>query len=369
MDLSPLYYDPVIEYDHKYDLKAWKKCVELLEKGRYEESLNEFMRYVNSDSAKKYNVGKNHWVIPHGSLMVEIKVTPDNYVEIYAPFLKLPSDNRVALLRQISELNFRVLILSQIVLYNDSLHFTYRTPLPLIDPYKIYDVLKEICWNGDSYDDMFIEKFGAIPLREKKVNYIPQKKIDKAYEYFQAFIDEAFRYDSYFQTKRWPEFSYDIFGITLMKTDWIIAPQGFLRTEIERIVQILFDKKSLEDINSEVRNELMKLKSYSKEHFSKDLYEPNFFIPAKGRSDITSCQKHLAKRYEWATGDRSGGSNTGVVLNFLFSTYHLMFNYFVPEKIKKEILNTNKKCGNKQWAYSADLMWQSFQRIMSLPPE
>lgn len=365
MDVAPTHTESIVDYQHKLDLKAYKKSVELLEKGKHEESLREFMKYVNTEASKKHEVEKNHWVVPHGSLMVEVKITPEGQLEVNAPFLKLSEEKRVPLLRQICEFNFNVLILSQIVLKKEELSFRYSTPLSLVDPHKIYGVLQEICLNGDSYDDVFIEKFGAVPLREKRVTYLPEKTIDQAWDLFQKFLDEATRYDQYFQAKRWRGFSYDILGITLMKIDHIIVPQGYLRTELEKSVQSLFARRHPDDIVTDLREDIKKFKNYPKEKFAKDLYRPSFFIHAKKRSDIPTCQKNLSQRYEWTVQDRSAGSNVGVVLNYLFGTYRLLYNYFVPDKLREEILGVHKKSSAKPWNEAADDMLESFKLIMA----
>lgn len=364
MDVAPTYMETIIDFEHKLDLNAYKKCVDLLEKQKYEESLTEFMKYVNTEAFKKYQVEKNHWVIPHGSLMLEILVTKDGTLEVNAPFLKLPQDRKVPLLRQICEFNFNVLILSQVALDADALTFRFRTPLSLIDPYKLYAVLQEICLNGDSYDDSFIEKFGAVPLREKTVEYLPEKTVEKAWELYQTFLDEATRYDQYFQSKRWRGFSYDILGVELMKIDHIIAPQGFLRTELEKSVMALFARRHPDEIVTDVREDIKKLKAYPKDKFAKDLYKPSFFIHAKKRADVAACQKNLQQRYEWTQQDRSSGSNVGIALNYLFGAYRLLYNYYVPDKLRDEILKVLRATSGRPWNESADLMFESFQMIM-----
>jgi hypothetical protein len=364
MDIAPNHSDSLVAYESNLDLKAYKKCTELLEKRRHEESFHEFIRYVNAELAKKTMVEKNHWVIPHGSLILDVKITPSGILEIRAPFLKLPPERRIALLRQICEFNFNVLILSQVLLDGDDLTFHFSTPLTLIDPHKIYGALQEICLNGDSYDDAFIEKFGAVPLREKTVEYLPEKTVGQAWESWHLYLDEALTYDQYFQDKRWRGFSYDILAIALMKIDFVIAPQGFLRTEVEKSIMTLFSRRHPDEIVLDVREDVKKLKTYPKDKFARDLYKPSFFIPARTRSDVSTCQNNLQQRYEWTLQDRSAGSNVGVVLNYLFGAYRLLYNYFLPEKLQEEVLGVLRATSQKPWNEAADLMVASFQKIM-----
>ncbi|MFH1438624.1 MAG: hypothetical protein ABIJ56_23145 [Pseudomonadota bacterium] len=368
MDITPTFTDSVVKFDHQLDLDAYKKSVDMLEAGKYAESLQLFMQYVNATAAKKYKVDMLHWRIPHGSLIVDVQVTQQDYLLVTAPFLKLPADppgKRIALMRQVCDLNFSALTLSQIVLRGEELTFEFATPMSLVDPFKLYAVLQEICLSGDSFDDEFIGKFGATPLREKEVKPLAQKTVDKAWELYHSYLDESMQYDEYFTQKRWKGFSYDILGIALMKIDHVIAPQGYLRTELEKSVQHLFANKHPDDIVIDLREDFKKFKSFPREKFDSDLYEPNFFIHAKKDANLPTCQKNLQKRYEWAVQDRSGGSNVGVALNYLFATYRLLYNYYVPDKMKKELLGVVKSTSRKPWKDAAEVMYVSFQKIMS----
>jgi len=367
MNITPIYVDPVIQYKHEYNLQAWEEAKRLFEQKQYIDSLHAFLKYINTESYKRYMVTPNHWIIPHGSLMVEIKVTDDGFVEVNAPFLKLPPEGSVALLRQIAEFNFNVLKLSQIILEGDSLSFKVKIPLELIDNFKFYGILREICLNGDTYDDIFIEKFGAIPLREKSVRYYEPQVVEKAWTIFHKILDETLLYDEYFCTNRWKDFSFDIMGIGLMKIDYLIAPQGFLRTEIEKTLNVMFDvQKPLDVAINETRENIKKLKSIPKEKFKNDLYEANFFIPARKTADLNQIQEFLSKRYELAIQDKSGGSYTGVVLDYLFATYHLLYNYFISDTLLNEINGVLKACSNISWEQSSEIMWLHFQKIMNL---
>ena len=61
----------------------------------------------------------------------------NNTCSIKAPFLQLPEKNVVGLLRQMAEINFSVLVMSQIVRHENQLWFEFACPLELLEPYKI----------------------------------------------------------------------------------------------------------------------------------------------------------------------------------------------------------------------------------------
>ena len=95
----------------------------------------------------------------HGSIIVNIKLDEEK-LSITAPFVALPEKGRIPLLRQVAGLNFNAMDLATIYLRDNRLSFEYSCPIQLINPYKIYYILQEICCTGDKYDDEFETKFG-----------------------------------------------------------------------------------------------------------------------------------------------------------------------------------------------------------------
>ncbi len=175
-------------------------------------------------------------MIPHGSLILEIRITPDGFIEITAPFVRISEEKRAPLLRQALEINTAPLTLPQLILENSEFRFFFRTPLPLAHPDKMYRVLFEICIYGDSFDDELITRYGAQPLRPKKVKPFTQKKIEKAWQTYRSILEEARQDAQQFAAKRLWGFGFEILGIALMCIDHCIAPQGYLRTRLERSI-------------------------------------------------------------------------------------------------------------------------------------
>ena len=85
--------------------------------------------YAGKDIRKKYgNSDESFFKIPHGSIVVEIEIS-DKALSIKVPFLQLGENNRVPILRKITEANFSLLNLSQIKLSDNLLNFEYSAPL------------------------------------------------------------------------------------------------------------------------------------------------------------------------------------------------------------------------------------------------
>ncbi len=363
MELTPVYVEPINRYFNKVDSSLYREACALYEEGKHEEAFRVFMRYLNREMAESCEMEPGLWRIPHGSIVVDISIR-DGVLDVTAPFVKLPSERLAPVLRQVFDINTRVLTLPRITLQDDALTFHYSCPLSLAEPFKTYGVLREICINGDAYDDEFIDEFGAVALREKEVTDLPAETVEQAWQRYHELLDEVLTYDEYYDNKRWYGFSYDIMGIGLMRIDYTLAPQGFLRTRLERAISTLWDKRPLEEVVVTLREKIRAFKTIPRETFDKDFYRSTFFMNDRCSGEVEAARKALGNRHEWATQDRSGRNATGVVMNYVFGAYDLLYKYFLPESLEEELVTTLTACSRRPWPEAADLAWASFQKIM-----
>lgn len=363
MDTCPAYYAPLNKYESTWNHKLYQESVKQFEDRQYRQSFRTLMNAINQVQTEKCEKGSDRWVLPHGSLIVEISLTEDA-IEVRAPFIKLPEKRRAPILRQIWELNTRSLTLGLIKLDGDDLNFHFSTPLDLADPFKVYSILHEICITGDSHDDVFVDEFGATPLGDKDVTPLPAEQVDRGWEIYRAMLDEALRYDEYFTGKRLHGFSYDVLGIALMQIDCVIAPQGYMRAKLERSTSYLWERRPMDEVVAQLRKEVHFFQAFEREKFGQDLYRSTFFVGDRKNAEIQTCQKVMGERHDWARQDKSQRNHRGVVLNYLFACYHLMYSFYLPEKLHAELHDTLKACSGQPWEAAEELAWSSFTKIM-----
>ena len=124
--------------ESKLNVEAFDASVEAFENHEYLKSFYALLDYINGDFRTKYgNVQGNEFHIPHGSIIVNIKLDEEK-LSITAPFVALPEKGRIPLLRQVAGLNFNAMDLATIYLRDNRLSFEYSCPIQLINPYKIY---------------------------------------------------------------------------------------------------------------------------------------------------------------------------------------------------------------------------------------
>ena len=147
------------------NVDAWNTVLDKFDNKQYAEVVRGCINYVDSAIETKFaNTDKTEYNIPHGSIIVQVKIT-ENELVVNAPFLSLEGSKQVPLLRQVAQLNFTPLALSRIDLEDDKLYFRCEVPLDACEPYKVYDIFREICINEMCIRDrlyvVLILKYGS----------------------------------------------------------------------------------------------------------------------------------------------------------------------------------------------------------------
>ena len=347
------------------DPMKWDIVLDLYDRGLYKDVIIGILDYVDSELVtKRGNPAKTDFVIPHGSAIVKIKIDDKNF-HVTAPFLEVPSTHNIPLLRQVSEINLFPLNLSTIVLENNQLIFKYSCPLELCEPYKIYDVLREICRYADAYDDEFIKKFNARWVHRPVIRTFAQKYTDYAWNRVQLYLQEASAYIDYLERKRLIEFCLDMMAITLMKIDYYAVPQGAVRTDIERVVSQLQDNET--PINDRIRKGrefLSSLKGHTKQEFTKDLYVAEVFIPLRLNFTNEMVEPYFQRYYEVAKKEIAAREYLGAVLTLQTAFFSLFYNYIFPDDIKEIISTALVQSSHKPWDKAASVLWEALENIL-----
>lgn len=368
MNTSPMFDKSLITKDtHMYDFEYWDTVVKTYENKQYKQTIIEVLNYINPDLVEKTgNSDKTKFVISHGSIVIFLDIDDDRYT-IRAPFLKMPEQNKVALMRQLTELNFFSLNLTQIVLNDkDELEFIFESPLEMCEPYKIYNILEEICMVADGNDDVFIEKFGAKRLTEPKIERFSTEMVDKAWEKFQAYLKEAIDYIAYFESKNMYPFCWDVCYTTFTKIDYYMKPQGFLRYEIEKAVNELNAQVHLNERVAKAKNALQKFQALSKDKFAESLYKIEVFITEKPKARLPDIQSFIQKTYQNSEQEIAKGDGIGATYTLMTGLLDLFYRRDIPAKIMDKFVSALADMSQKPWGEAATILWRSVDGVMKM---
>jgi hypothetical protein len=349
----------------KLQRNQWQDTTKLFEEGKYHESLLKLFDYVDKDLvAKRGNADKTEFNVPHGSVVVNIKIENDQ-LNIKVPFLKLPEKSTIPLLRRITEINFTPLNLATIVLEGDELQFKYSTALKQCEPWKMYYVFREICINADNYDDEFIDKFGAIRIHEPSVEYFSEEKQNEIWETYQAMLSEAAQYGEHFENKRIPGFVWDVLLQLFFYIDYQIAPQGALRTKIEDVVSYMQNRNySLQQKIDKGKSLFKDLQNISKEELCSNLYITDLFIPVKNTASHESVKETFQNQFETAKKEMAHKDYLGAALSIRYIFLYEFYYSYAPEDVVETITTALEKSSGQPWEQAANILWEAMNKIM-----
>ncbi|MBN1182015.1 MAG: hypothetical protein JXB49_06990 [Bacteroidales bacterium] len=367
MNITPTFdCSPLGSTKSKINTSYWDKVLDEYDNGRYANVLNALLNYINPELAGKYgNAEKNYFEIPHGSVVVKIKQSSHD-IHIEAPFLDISNSSKVPLMRQVTQLNFYPLTLVSIVLDDkDRLKFTINIPLELAEPYKLYDILREICINADRYDDEFITKFKAEWLQEPRIHRFSDKELEDIWEKVQTYISEGFEYIAFMETKGVIDYAYDVLKSAFSKIDYYISPQGYVRSEFENAIADLDSRAPFNDRIYRGKEFLKKLQGYDKNKFLDDIYVADVFIPFKYKSNINDVRKNFQYAYDTSKDEISRRSFMGAFYTMHCEFLRLFYYNNVDDELADLVAGALEKAAQKTWEEAAGILRETFEIVMN----
>ncbi len=371
MNIAPTFEESLVPPTApKYHLERWPQVVSDYENGKSKAAVLGLLDYIDPTIRQsKGNNNEDEFVIPNGSINIYLSLKND-IIAIAAPFLGLPVKNRVALLRQIAEINFEKMNLAQIILAGERLYFEYETPLALCNPWKIYDVLREICNNADYYDDFFIEKFGAIRIDPIQADQFPPEKIAYAWTKYQEMFDEAFAYIKHLEETRYLYNAMDQIFILLTRLQYYLAPQGFLKTRIDRLIEDMYQNLELSTLISKLKKELVELKNIDQQKFSDALYLPHFLIPTRTNADLLTFQNSIRGIYETARQEMPAGQYKSIYYRIMANLMKFFYeNEFSNATFKSRIIQAMVHTSGKTWKEAVEILMAAIKETLDVQPD
>jgi hypothetical protein len=350
----------------KIQTDIWDNVVDLFEEKKYKESLLRLFDYVDKDiKTKRANADQTEFNVPHGSVIVNIKIEGDQ-LNVKVPFLKLAEKNNIPILRRIAEINFSPLNLATIVLEGNELFFKYSTPMQQCEPWKMYYVFREICINADNYDDEFIQKFGAIRFQEPNVTEFSNEKKEEIWSTYQFLLSETKEYCDYFESKRQEGYLWDALLQLFLNIDYYIAPQGALRTEIEDVVSFMQNRNySLQEKNEKGKNLYKKFQNIAHDDFNSNLYISDLFIPIKYSASLENVRETFTNQYETAKKEMSNSDYMGATLSIRYIFLYEFYYSFAPDDVVETMTAALEQSSSKSWDEAAKILWAAMEKIMT----
>lgn len=351
--------------ESKMKVEAFDESVDAFENKEYLRSFYALLEYLNPDFRTKYaNVQGTEFSIPHGSIVVNLKLTGDR-LSITAPFVALPEKGKIPILRQIAGLNFNDMDLTTIRLKDARLYFEYSCPIALANPYKIYYVLEEICRTGDKYDDEFETKFGAKRIYEPKIEPYAAQVLDEIYDVVQLSCRECLEAVKYFEPGRKFGYIWNILDTTLMKILYYAHPQGQLLNDLNKAVADM-DREDipLPEVTAHGKEVVLRLQALTKEQLAENLYYVETFVPGKRRSNLKNIQENFESTYDKASAALEGNDYMACCLMIIYKFYEMYYYNNVQDDINAVVVKAMQKASAKPFEEAAPILHEAMENIM-----
>lgn len=339
-NIIPKYVRPIAKIDDPESIvDYWDTSVDAFDEKDYKKSVINVINYINPNLIDEDNTeGDIKIVQMQGSAEIHLKITDTTFC-IRAPFLRIgDKTNRVALLRRVAEVNFTPLRLEQIHLKDNELHFEYEMSIELVQPNKVYDIIRNVALFADKYDDEFVENYQAEFIHKPNYTELSQEEKDKVWQQISDVFEDYKNYTELFKEKRWEDFIWDILVISFLKISNMPYVHGKLRSDLISIISLMTDY----DLDFKYRvdkgvNFMKKLLDKSRDEIMKNVYHADQLISLRWRSSEQIITDRLNNSLKSVQDDEKNERyfNVSYFLQYLF--LRLIYDYNLEDSYKKVI--------------------------------
>lgn len=258
----------------------WTEADNLFKDKKYMDSINAFLDYLKDDEENNVRFSNDHdrfsFEFFQGSKIVRGKIEQGMLTaEVKLAAMPQPS---APVMRRLLEMNFG-LYYSRYALDNDAICMRFDTNIETANPSKLYYGLKELAIKSDKQDDLLVQDFSTLqPVDEDHIEAIPEIEKQVKYDAIQNWITETLDKIASVDADK---FSGGICYLLLAlayRIDFLIAPEGQLLNDLEKISGIYFkkDDRQMVEKNRDMIEEFKKLKEKPREDVYKNLFRSKY---------------------------------------------------------------------------------------------
>lgn len=282
----------------------WTDADNLFKEKKYFESLDAFFEYLKDDAEQNTLYERNgetgKFEIFQGSKIVKGMFNRDELkAEVTLAGMSQPS---VPVMRRLLESNFS-LYYSRFALDEGRLCMRFDSDTNTASPSKLYYGLKELATKADKQDDLLVQEFSSLQAVDNEhVAAIPLAEKEVKYRYFQSWIQQTLDAIASVDADKFSGGNAYLLLALIFRIDYLVAPEGKLLSDLEKINGIYFKKDERQTIekNRDMVDAFKKLQSLSKEEVM------NSLIKSKHTFSIVSPQQYKV------IADSINGANTNM---------------------------------------------------------
>ncbi len=322
-------------YKPKQKIEFWNTSEKLFLEKKYMESYEAFFNYLRDDESNNVNFKRDgsriEFELLQGSKIIKGFID-GNKVEAEAD-IAVYEKMSVAFMRRLMEMNYS-LFYTRFAMKDNRICIKFDSAVAAAPPRKLYYAWKELATRADKQDDLLIDDFSMLRTTGNTgIEQLPEAEREIKYNFYKSWLDNTM--------KRIEGLNEDAFsgGIsylllnTTYKIDYLIAPEGTLMNELEKMSWEYFakDNKPYVEKNRKMKEALMKISAIPKEQVIEDLYrvKSTFGIanPAPHQAVVDLFNNNL-NNVKWYIDNNY--NDIAVVIYEYLATYSL-FSYGLPK--------------------------------------
>lgn len=348
----------------KVNMEAYEQAIDQYNEGNYLGAFYQLLDHLNPEFRTKYgNANGTEFHIPHGSILVHIRIADDR-LHISADFLILPEKGRVAMLRQVADLNINRLMLPRFRKEDDRLMMEYACPLSQSHPHKLYFILRNICHVGDRYDDEFCTKFGATRCYEPRVTPYPAETVDRIYEAVQSLVRATLDAVREYNDQRRYGYSWNVIDTTFYQISYFAQPQGQLANDLDKAVDDMDEELPVAELVMKGMAFLEKLLAMPKEKLAEDLYFVDTLVSIKGPSSLQNVQENMKDVYEEATAAMQNKDFERAAVRICYKFYEAYFYNDMQDDLNSIFVKALREAADQPMEKAAETLWNALDKVM-----
>lgn len=348
----------------KVNTEAYEQAIDLYNEGNYLEAFYQLLDHLNPEFRTKFgNADGTEFHIPHGSILVNIRIA-DGRLFISADFLILPEKGRVAMLRQIADLNINRLMLPRFRKEGDNLKMEYTCPLSQGHPHKLYFILRNICHIGDRYDDEFCAKFGARRSYEPQVTPYSEEETARIHEAIGQTCRETLDAVKEYEAERKYGYSWNVIDIALYKIAYFAHPQGQLMNDLEKAVDDMDKELPVAELVAKGKAFLERLLAMPREELARDLYFVDTLVSTKRRSSLNNVQENFKDVYQEASEAIEAENYERSTVRILYKFYEMYYYNDVQDDLNAVVAGALRKSAGKSMEEASGILYEALEKVM-----
>ncbi|WP_346237485.1 hypothetical protein ABDK00_000200 [Niabella insulamsoli] len=258
----------------------WTEADNFFKDKKYAECVHSFFEYLKDDDQKNVRFSRTgehfDFEIFQGSKVVRGRLE-DGMLSAEVRLAKMPQPS-VPVMRRLLEMNFG-LYYSRYAIHDNDLCMRFDTNIETANPSKLYYGLKELAIKSDKQDDLLVQDFSFLErMDEEHITEIPEAEKQVKYDAVQGWITETLeKIDSVDADKFSGGICYLLLAL-VYRIDYLIAPEGQLLYELEKIAGIYFqkDERQMIEKNRDMIDAFKKLRDQPKTFFFENLFRSRY---------------------------------------------------------------------------------------------